>query len=51
MKYFYITDISRNGLENTELVAEDGLHPSGAQYKLWVERITSDEEFLSTINK
>jgi lysophospholipase L1-like esterase len=30
-----ITDISR---DHPELVASDGLHPSGAQYALWAER-------------
>jgi lysophospholipase L1-like esterase len=39
VKYFYITDISRRGLEQTDLVAADGLHPSGKMYELWVERI------------
>jgi lysophospholipase L1-like esterase len=37
--YFYITDISRRGLEQPELVASDGLHPSGRMYALWVERV------------
>ena len=37
--YFNITNISRRGLEQPDLVAADGLHPSGKQYKLWVERI------------
>lgn len=37
--YINITDISRKGLEDPELVAEDTLHPSGKQYTLWVERI------------
>lgn len=37
--YFDITDISRQGWEDPELVASDGLHPSGKQYTLWVERI------------
>lgn len=40
--YFNITDISRQGLEKPELVAADGLHPSGAMYKLWVDRILED---------
>jgi lysophospholipase L1-like esterase len=31
-----ITDISRS---HPGLVADDGLHPSAAQYALWVERI------------
>lgn len=39
IKYIDITDISRKGFEDLELVAEDGLHPSGKQYRLWVERI------------
>lgn len=37
--YINITDISRQGLEDPELVANDGLHPSGKQYTLWVDRI------------
>lgn len=37
--YFDITPISRNGLENPELVADDGLHPSSRQYELWVKLI------------
>jgi lysophospholipase L1-like esterase len=39
VKYFYITDISRKGLEDPALVAEDGLHPSGKQYSQWVDLI------------
>jgi lysophospholipase L1-like esterase len=39
VKYFYITDISRKGLEDDELVASDGLHPSGKMYAQWVEVI------------
>jgi lysophospholipase L1-like esterase len=39
IKYFYITDISRKGLEDPELVASDGLHPSGKMYSQWVELI------------
>lgn len=37
--FINITDISRKGLEDPGLVASDGLHPSGKQYALWVERI------------
>ena len=37
--YIDITDISRRGLSEPALVAEDGLHPSGEMYRLWVERI------------
>lgn len=40
IQYFNITDISRKGLEQPDLVADDGLHPSGKMYKLWVERIS-----------
>ncbi|MFO7669213.1 MAG: GDSL-type esterase/lipase family protein [Bacteroidales bacterium] len=34
-----ITPISREGLNNTSLVAADGLHPSEIQYRRWVETI------------
>ncbi len=34
--YFDITPISRMGLEDPELVASDGLHPSGKMYSQWV---------------
>ncbi len=37
--YITITDISRKGLEQPDLVAEDGLHPSGKMYTAWVQRI------------
>ena len=37
--YINITDISRQGLEHPDMVADDTLHPSGKQYTLWVERI------------
>lgn len=39
VKYFYITDISRRGFEDPELVAEDKLHPSGKMYAEWVKVI------------
>jgi lysophospholipase L1-like esterase len=32
-------DISLRAADDRGLVADDGLHPSGAQYALWVERI------------
>ncbi|MES2779231.1 MAG: SGNH/GDSL hydrolase family protein [Bacteroidota bacterium] len=35
VSYINITSISRSGFEG--LVASDGLHPSGKQYKLWVD--------------
>jgi lysophospholipase L1-like esterase len=37
--YFNITEISRKGLEDPTLVAEDGLHPSGKMYAAWVDLI------------
>lgn len=39
VRYINITDISRRGFDDPALVASDGLHPSGKQYKLWVDRI------------
>ena len=41
VRYIDITDISRLGLEDPDLLATDGLHPSGKMYSLWVERILS----------
>ncbi len=34
-----IHDLSLRAADDRGLVADDGLHPSGAQYALWVERI------------
>lgn len=34
-----IFDISREAATDRSLVADDGLHPSGAQYARWVERL------------
>ena len=34
-----IFDVSLRARDDRSLVASDGLHPSGAQYGLWVERI------------
>jgi lysophospholipase L1-like esterase len=34
-----ITPISRRGLTDPALVAGDGLHPSGEQYRAWVEKL------------
>ncbi|MEQ9593389.1 MAG: SGNH/GDSL hydrolase family protein [Cyclobacteriaceae bacterium] len=42
VSYFNITDISREGLKDPALVADDKLHPSGKQYTMWVERIMED---------
>lgn len=43
---YNITDISRRGIDEPDLVAGDNLHPSGKQYKEWVDLIIS--EMLST---
>lgn len=37
VQFFDITPISREGLNDPDLVAADGLHPSGKQYTQWVE--------------
>lgn len=42
IKYYDITDISRRGLDEPDLVAADGLHPSEKMYSEWVEVILSD---------
>ncbi len=39
IKYVNITDLTREGLAKPEYVAGDGLHPSGAMYTLWIDRI------------
>jgi lysophospholipase L1-like esterase len=41
-----IHDLSLRAAEDRSLVAADGLHPSGAQYALWVERIAPVVEGL-----
>lgn len=39
VQYFDITPISRLAADQPELIATDGLHPSGEMYKMWVELI------------
>lgn len=39
IQFVNITDISRKGMVNKNLVAKDGLHPSGLQYAQWAQRI------------
>ena len=39
IEFVSITDITRQGLQNTKLVASDGLHPSELAYSYFVERI------------
>jgi lysophospholipase L1-like esterase len=40
--YIDITPISRQASTDKSLIADDGLHPSGKMYKLWVEKITPE---------
>jgi len=40
VRFVDIFDLSLRAVTDRTLVAADGLHPSGAQYGLWVERIT-----------
>jgi len=49
--YIDITPISRNGLIQPELVASDGLHPSGKMYALWVQEILKSVEKELGINE
>jgi lysophospholipase L1-like esterase len=39
ISYVYITDITREGIENPALVASDNLHPSALAYSKFVERL------------
>ncbi|WP_341905567.1 SGNH/GDSL hydrolase family protein [Fluviicola taffensis] len=39
LNYIDITRISRQGLSDPDLVADDGLHPSAKMYGLWVQEI------------
>lgn len=39
IQYVNVTDISRQGLAQPNLVADDGLHPSAIQYTEWVKRL------------
>jgi acyl-CoA thioesterase-1 len=40
ISFYNVTDISRKGLNDPTLVADDGLHPSGKMYQLWVDEIS-----------
>jgi lysophospholipase L1-like esterase len=44
--YVEILDLSLRARDDGALVADDGLHPSAAQYALWVERIVPVVERL-----
>lgn len=48
--YIYITDITREGLNDPDLVANDNLHPSGKAYGLFASRIMDQVQLgLSSI--
>jgi lysophospholipase L1-like esterase len=40
--FYNITPISQQGIEDPSLVATDDLHPSGKQYRRWVEEVLED---------
>lgn len=42
--YFNITPISRQAENNPDLIANDGLHPSGEMYRLWVKLMLDEVE-------
>lgn len=46
IRYFDITPISREGISQPELVAPDGLHPSGEQYRRWVGLMLEDVKIM-----
>ncbi|MCP4521308.1 MAG: SGNH/GDSL hydrolase family protein [Cytophagales bacterium] len=48
--YVDITPISREGFNDTELVATDGLHPSAKQYSLWVSEILKQTNISELTN-
>ena len=39
IKFFDITDMSREAKFNSDLIASDSLHPSGIMYKKWIDKI------------
>lgn len=40
--FYNITPISREAGENPDLIASDGLHPSGLMYKYWVDKFVNE---------
>ena len=42
IKFFDITDISREAELNSDLIAGDSLHPSGIMYKKWIDKILNE---------
>ena len=39
VSFINITPISRTADNDSSLIAEDGLHPSGEMYKMWVDEM------------
>lgn len=39
VRFIDITPLSKTTSKDSELIVEDGLHPSGKMYKLWVKKI------------
>jgi len=37
--YVDVTEISRMSMDHSELIAGDGLHPSGKMYTMWAEKV------------
>jgi lysophospholipase L1-like esterase len=48
VKYYNITPISRQGIAQPNLVANDGLHPSGLMYTEWVKQVLLDVSSATT---
>ncbi len=48
--FINITDISKMALNDSTLVANDGLHPSGRMYTAWVDRIYPEVKQLLNNN-
>lgn len=44
LDFYNITPISKRAKNEPELIAGDGLHPSGEMYRLWVEEIIDEVE-------
>jgi lysophospholipase L1-like esterase len=41
IKFYDITPVSQEAARNTQLIADDKLHPSGKMYQFWVNKISS----------
>jgi acyl-CoA thioesterase I len=42
VSFYNITPISREAGNNPDLIASDGLHPSGLMYQLWVDKFVNE---------